>query len=244
MTRNRLVLGLSLLALITIPAFAGPSAATTAATQPTAPPQPVSAAPAALPANMTVGQFVVRFAQAIEPAPVAGLTPEQAVARLAVRGIVMPPGLSLSAPLTRDGATAIAAAAGVHSAVTDPRDNFGAAYLARLLSRMRANVTTRLLEEGGPEDDSVGPCCIDGACTLRTRGNCVNAGGIFRGIGGTCEDNPCESNKAQCCISRQDCRITTQDQCTAFGGVFTGRDSCFPSGNACRNPQPATPSEP
>ena len=45
----------------------------------------------------------------------------------------------------------------------------------------------------GPPDNpsDIGACCIDGVCSITTRGLCGSQGGTFLGKGSTCEGSPC-----------------------------------------------------
>jgi len=209
-----------------------------------APPTPATTPAAAL----TVGDFVVRFVEAIDPTAPSGLTFQQAKSYLASRGIALPPGLDFSARLTEGSAAVVLASAGVTSVSRNPGVPLGSGAANSLLWHLRtepSHTGSRLDGEENPiSAEAPGACCTGTSCAMETPGHCWSDGGIFRGLGTSCATDPCILAKGQCCVSRQDCLIETPQDCASLGGIFTGRDSCFPQGMACRNPQPVTPSVP
>ena len=80
---------------------------------------------------------------------------------------------------------------------------------------------------------SQGACCIDGNCSIKTRGDCKNAGGNYFGDGTQCGEveTSCLANNpfGACCTSPQTCSKETQTNCLRRGGVWIG------DGIACEN---------
>lgn len=96
------------------------------------------------------------------------------------------------------------------------------------------------LGEGVPCDPEtcIGACCLDdGSCTLLPGIECVGPfHGTFRGIGASCDPNPCEQPQA-CCFDDGTCGLRTQSVCdeeigTYFGGPCTPTP-CPPAGACC-----------
>jgi len=202
--------------------------------------------------TVTVGDFVVRLADALNPAHRDINSLDQAKQFFAGQGIVLPAKLNLSAPLTQADVATVTSLLGVSVNPTQPSELFTADSVDGFVGYLRDGIENGRIPLGGAEgvnptlslNAGTGACCIGGVCSDETHTQCANAGGIFRGQGISCDPNPCGPEYGQCCISRHNCLITTFFDCNSQGGIFTGRDSCFPPGNACKNPEAVTPSEP
>ncbi|MDM7916503.1 MAG: hypothetical protein QUU85_14760 [Candidatus Eisenbacteria bacterium] len=72
-----------------------------------------------------------------------------------------------------------------------------------------------------------GACCLDDACRISQAEACEDAGGIFYGIGSTCDPNPCFSEFGACCDGDV-CALKTRLQCEADGGEWLGYIPCDP----------------
>ena len=208
-------------------------------------------APAAVnTSTVTVGDFVVRLADALNPAHRDITTLEQAKQFFAGQGIVLPAKLDLTAPLTQADVATVTSLVGVNVNPTKPAELFTADSVDGFVSTLRDGVETGRIPLGGNGTEptlalnATGACCNAGSCSALTENQCALSGGLYRGAGISCDPNPCGPEYGQCCISRHNCLITTVGDCNSQGGIFTGRDSCHPPGNACKNPQPVTPSEP
>jgi len=269
--------------------------------------QPAPATPET--GTVTVGDFVVRLADALSPGHQGIKTLDQAKVFFARQGIVLSPNLNMSAPLTQMDVKTVTAALGVDVTAQQPgkafnkqategligylRDGFENGRIAMNPPAGRRTDSTTLTSpalsmnaptpkgeccintgtnvdcvfetaaqcsadggsyqgDGGSCDPNpcaqnssgTGACCVAGACSQQTNSQCVASGGIYKGKDIPCSPDPCDPSMAQCCIALHNCTITTLSDCTAQGGIWTGKDSCFPPGNACRNAQPVTPTEP
>ena len=212
---------------------------------PTAPAAPASVDPGAV----TVGDFVVQLADLLNPAPGDIVSLDQAKQVFAAQGVVLPKSLDLGAPLTQADVATVTSLLGVTIQAPQPAERLQGTAVDNFVSALRTGIASGEIPVNATNGTttptlailSTGACCVDGVCT-QTNPSCT--GGVFRGVGVPCDPNPCGSDYGQCCISRHNCQITTFMDCNSQGGIFTGRDSCHPSGSACRNPQPVTPSEP
>ena len=73
----------------------------------------------------------------------------------------------------------------------------------------------------------VGACCIPGnACYVEYQSPCAQAGGVWLGVGATCDVDPCQF--APCCQSDGTCTEMIPSLCSAAGGIPGNvGDSCF-----------------
>lgn len=73
---------------------------------------------------------------------------------------------------------------------------------------------------GGIGDTSTAACCLpDGSCEVLTSDECATAGGVFRGIGTTCDGSVC---LGACCEPQGVCTDTTVAACSGnFQGIGT-----------------------
>ncbi|MEM7249080.1 MAG: hypothetical protein AAF533_27415 [Acidobacteriota bacterium] len=76
-----------------------------------------------------------------------------------------------------------------------------------------------------------GACCVGPTCSLRTTPDCVSIGGIFAGVGTTCEDADCASLGA-CCLGDDCLDGVTELEWKETDGVFIGGAAC----EACTAP--------
>ena len=88
----------------------------------------------------------------------------------------------------------------------------------------------------------VGACCLpSGNCDILLQGDCINAGGTYRGDGTFCAGGPpCPAPSGACCFAATNgCLNLTQTNCAAAGGVYQGNGTncgsivCFPTGACC-----------
>ncbi|HPF38692.1 MAG TPA: hypothetical protein PK093_08615 [Phycisphaerae bacterium] len=92
--------------------------------------------------------------------------------------------------------------------------------------------------EGGGEtrleitcSTATGACCTGGTCEVLTAGNCLLAGGVYKGDGSECAT----SCFGACCEGSGTCSEMTEEFCVGVGGAYQGDGvSCTP--NPC--PQP------
>lgn len=196
--------------------------------------------------TVSVGDFVVRMADTFNPAHNQITTLDQAKHFFAGRGVLLPASLDMAAPLTEQDVTIVTSLLGLDVKAQEPGRVFTSESIDGFVGYLRENLDSGRIpvdSKGAPplSISANGACCINGVCSQATPDNCRNAGGVYKGKGIPCSPDPCAQGMAQCCLGGHSCTITTFADCT---GVWTGKDSCFPSGNACRNPVPATPTEP
>jgi hypothetical protein len=203
--------------------------------------------------TVTVGDFVVRLADALNPAHRDIKSLDQAKQFFAGQGILIPANINLSAPLTQADVATVTSLIGVSVSANEPTEPFQGPAVDNFVGYLRQGIQDGRLPLGGSDGTtptltinvSTGACCEAGSCTLLDKSNCAAAGGIWRGLGVPCDPNPCGAEYSRCCVSRHDCRILTFADCNSVGGIFTGGDSCHPPGLACKNPEPSvTPTEP
>src|SRR5436853_4927633 len=80
-----------------------------------------------------------------------------------------------------------------------------------------------------------GACCLmNGQCEQRTRSDCAQAGGIYRGDNVSCDAVRCVARGA-CCLPSGFCVVTTQAGCTERHGTYHG-DGVLCSATICPPP--------
>jgi hypothetical protein len=62
-----------------------------------------------------------------------------------------------------------------------------------------------------------GACCEGTSCSVKPQCQCQGAGKVFKGVGTTCEGNPCG-----CCCIGLSATTNTEEQCAAVGGTWKG----------------------
>ncbi|MCA9244304.1 MAG: hypothetical protein KDA32_10135, partial [Phycisphaerales bacterium] len=81
--------------------------------------------------------------------------------------------------------------------------------------------------DGKAPSDTLGACCLDDGCRITTPRACREHGGVFRGIGSTCDD--CRPAVGACCVETPAgilaCIMTTPQGCRERGGVYQGDGS-------------------
>ncbi len=82
----------------------------------------------------------------------------------------------------------------------------------------RSNVDNIVIHSGVlVYEQEIGACCRDGQCTIEDSGVCAAAGGVHRGVGTTCETDPC---KGACCGSMGTCADVNYGACSGrFQGI-------------------------
>lgn len=71
-----------------------------------------------------------------------------------------------------------------------------------------------------PPPPPPGACCLGGGlCEQTTQAECLQLGGIFKGVGVPCDPNPCTG---ACCLPSGQCVTTDADQCAQAQGEFMG----------------------
>ena len=73
-----------------------------------------------------------------------------------------------------------------------------------------------------------GACCVGRSCEVTDEGECFFSGGVFRGLGTTCDPNPC---LGACCNAGRCTEGLSESECTDRNGYFQGRATL------CRNHQ-------
>jgi len=208
----------------------------------------VTALMAAQPAatdTVTVGDFVVRLADALNPAGREITTLDQAQQFFSGRGASIPSSLDLSAPLTQMDVTLVTSLLGLKVEALEPGQAFTAESVDGFIGYLREESLNGRLATGGRGNPTLtisglGACCYGTTCVQDQPSPCHNTGGIYKGKGVPCDPNPCMPGMGVCCIGRK-CSITYYYDCP---GIWTGKDRCHPPGSVCKNPMPATPSEP
>lgn len=87
----------------------------------------------------------------------------------------------------------------------------------------------------------VGPCCLNGACQVRTQSECSVLGGAYQGDGTSCSGINCPPPPAQACCfpATGGCLNLTPANCTGAGGIPGGigtncaTHNCNQSGACC-----------
>jgi hypothetical protein len=84
-------------------------------------------------------------------------------------------------------------------------------------------------------DECYGACCFeDGTCRYVREADCAEQGGVFHGIGTTCDPNPCPQPEA-CCFPDGHCEYVLETICLENGGTPYGVGTdCDP--NPCDQP--------
>lgn len=84
--------------------------------------------------------------------------------------------------------------------------------------------------------DQLGPCCVNGACTMRTAFECFGLGGIWGGCCKTCADVNCAQPPLirACCRKGLPCFETTHEACDQIGGDWFSTLHC--TDNPCPIP--------
>jgi len=204
--------------------------------------------------TVTVGDFVVRLADALNPSSHRDIKSlDQAKQFLSSQGIVLPGSLNLTASLTQADVATLTSLFGVNVETSEPSAQYSGQAVDGFLGYLRDGLQNgripRQGADGGPAPtlsiNSAGACCQGLTCTTTDIGTCNANGGIWRSDGLSCTPNPCGPEYAKCCIDRHNCQVTTFAGCNSLGGIYTGEDSCAPPGIACKNPVPSvTPTEP
>jgi len=213
-------------------------------------------APAPRTGTVTVGDFVVRLAGALNPGHQEIKNLDQAKLFFANQGIVLPADLNLSATLTQKDVVAVTSLLGVKVNTQEPGKTFRADSVEGFVGFLRDGIDAgRIPVEpvAGSANRSPfapaeqGACCHGTTCTQEAPSNCTGGGGISRGKGTSCSSDPCAPGKGVCCVDHNTFTITDASGCS---GVFTGKDSCIPYGEVCNKICPpgstcvATPTEP
>ena len=73
-----------------------------------------------------------------------------------------------------------------------------------------------------------GACCEGTTCTVKPQCQCQGAGKVFKGVGTTCDGNPCGC----CCINGNADATKNEQQCTAAGGTWKSY--------SCNSPAPSS----
>jgi len=146
------------------------------------------------------------------------------------------PALSASALIGGDGFyswSSVAMVADLQGWVDAPVTNFGwmlrgnetaSPTAKRFDSRENSNVSFRpeLVVDFTP-GPPVGACCfIDGTCQVLTETDCLNAEGVFQGVGVSCIPNRCPQPTGACCFTDGVCVEVTEDDCGLQGGSYEG----------------------
>ncbi len=86
----------------------------------------------------------------------------------------------------------------------------------------------------------IGPCCLNGACEVRTQAECQSLGGTYMGDGTSCSGVNCPPPSTQaCCFPNGSCLNLAPADCTAAGGTSGGVGTacatfnCNPQGACC-----------
>jgi spore coat protein A len=68
-----------------------------------------------------------------------------------------------------------------------------------------------------------GACCFaNGTCQILEPLACTGAGGVFQGLGSSCDPNPCPQPTGACCLPDGTCMQATAAACDGAGGVYHG----------------------
>ncbi|MFB0986356.1 MAG: hypothetical protein QMB94_08640 [Phycisphaerales bacterium] len=87
--------------------------------------------------------------------------------------------------------------------------------------------------------DSLGACCIGGTCATLYEITCLDAGGVFQGVGVSCGSVNCEATVPCCFPSTGGCVQLTAADCFAVQGIpgpageTCASHVCFPQGACC-----------
>ncbi|MBI5862955.1 MAG: hypothetical protein HZB38_00295 [Planctomycetes bacterium] len=86
----------------------------------------------------------------------------------------------------------------------------------------------------------VGPCCLNGVCSVMTQTDCQQSGGTYQGDGTSCSGISCPPPATQaCCFSNGGCLNLAPANCTGAGGTPGGPGTscatynCNPTGACC-----------
>ncbi len=199
----------------------------------------VAAPPAtsAAPGTLTVGEFAVKLADALNTSGRTVATIGQAKEFFAGRGLSLPADMDLAAPLTQADVTRLASLFGVQVTADKPSEAFAAESADTFVEYLREEVTAGAPEAGFSENlaasaekaggtASVGACCVSGTCTVLGPQACALAGGVYKGNNITCTPDPCQAGYGTCCLGKLGpCVFSLPQDCQA-PARFRGTQVC------------------
>jgi hypothetical protein len=209
---------------------------------------------------VSVGDFVVRLADTLNPASTEIDSLDEAKVFFANRGVVIPSSLNLAAPLTEMDVAVVSSLLGIEVTARNPEKAFDAESVDGFVGFLREEIDYGRISPTPSDDGSpngppltisgLGACCpASGPCFQDQPSDCVAEGGVYKGKGIPCSPDPCVPGKGVCCEpdpgganNKRVCTFTFPGDCS---GVFRGLQSCTKGtcqGNKGR--EPATPMEP
>lgn len=202
--------------------------------------------------SLTVGDFAVKLADALNTTGRTIATIEDAKAFFAGRGISIPTDMNLSATVTQADVSRLASMFGVSVSADQPAQTFDAQSADNFVVYLREEVAAgasdsksddplSAVEEKGKNTASVGACCVSGTCVILGPQACALAGGTYKGAQITCSPDPCQAGYGTCCLGKLGpCVFSLPQDCQA-PSRFRGTQVC--TRKTCSR-EPESPTQP
>jgi hypothetical protein len=201
---------------------------------------------------VTVGDFAVKLADALNTTGHEIDTLSQAKEYFASRGITLPSSVDLTATLTQRDVSVLCSLVGVNVEAAEPEKSFDKDSVEGFVGYLREeveagttakNVNTADYDKRRASPAGLGACCVTGSC-ISNVGNafCASLGGTFKGSGVSCTPDPCAAGVGTCCLGLGGpCIFTDSASCVAQGGRFRGTLVC--TAKTCSR-EPESPTQP
>jgi hypothetical protein len=202
--------------------------------------------------SLTVGEFAVKLADALNTTGRDIATIEDAKTFFAGRGMSIPSDMNLSAALTQSDVSRLASLFGVSVSADKPAETFDAASADNFVTYLREEISATpeasqstdpltATAEKGKNTAAIGACCVSGTCVVLGPQACALAGGVFKGSLITCTPDPCAAGMGTCCLGKLGpCVFSLPQDCQA-PSRFRGTQVC--TRKTCSR-EPESPSQP
>ena len=201
---------------------------------------------------VTVGDFAVKLADALNTTGHEIENLSQAKEYFASRGISIPSSVDLSATLTQKDVSVLCSMVGVNVEAAEPEKTFDRdsveGFVGFLREEAEAGTTTKTVNTESYDKSrrapaGLGACCVSGSCIANVGSAfCASLGGTFKGGGISCTPDPCAPGVGTCCLGLGGpCIFTDATSCVNQGGRFRGTLVC--TAKTCSR-EPESPTQP